>query len=158
MPVEIEIAHADARVALEFVVCLTGTLLFLAFGRFFLGLYTNDPMVVQYAYNRLWVTLPLYFVCGTAEVFAGGMRGMGHAVRPMMSNFFCICIFRILWVNTLCQVFHIPELLYASWPYSWIINVVSSGILYGITLRGERLREYAVEPPDEEIDMQKSAV
>ena len=134
--------------ALEFVVCMTGTTLFLALGPQILRLYTTDPKVVEYAYNRLWVTIPLYFVCGTAEVFAGGMRGMGHAVKPMMSNFFCICVFRILWVNTICRLYHIPELLYASWPYSWILNVVSSGVLYGITLAKERRVEYAVEPAD----------
>ena len=133
---------------LECMVCSFGAILFLAFGRFFLGLYTNDGMVVEYAYNRLWVTLPLYFVCGCAEVFAGGMRGMGHAVKPMMSNFFCICVFRVLWVNTVCQLFHIPELLYLSWPLSWLINIVSSGTLYGLTYYKERLREYPVEPPD----------
>jgi putative MATE family efflux protein len=135
-------------VLFEFLVCITGAVLFLSCGRFFLGLYTNDPMVVAYAYNRLWVTLPIYFVCGTAEVFAGGMRGMGHAVKPMMSNLFCICVFRVVWVNTICQAFHIPELLYLSWPYSWLINVVSSGVLYGITLLHERTKEYAIEPPD----------
>ncbi len=135
-------------VALEWVVCLAGTCLFLALGRFFLGLYTNDPMVVAFAYNRLWVTIPLYCICGTCEVFAGGMRGMGHAVKPMMSNFFCICVFRIIWVNTVCRPWHIPELLYLSWPYSWVINVVSSGILYGLTLHQERGKEFAVEPLD----------
>lgn len=138
-------------VGLEFIVCIFGATLFLSFGRFFLGLYTNDAMVVAYAYNRLWVTLPLYFVCGTAEVFAGGMRGMGHAVKPMMSNLFCICVFRVMWVNTICRVYHIPELLYLSWPLSWMMNIVSSGVLYGLTLAKERRREYAVEPPDEEI-------
>ena len=137
-------------VLLEFIVCIFGAVLFLAFGRFFLGLYTKDPMVVVYAYNRLWVTLPLYFVCGTAEVFAGGMRGMGRAVRPMLSNLFCICVFRVVWVNTVCLKFHIPELLYFSWPLSWLINIVSSGVLYGLTLSQERRREYPVEPPDEE--------
>ena len=136
-------------VALECIVCVFGATLFLAFGRFFLGLYTNDAMVVAYAYNRLWVTLPLYFVCGTAEVFAGGMRGMGHAVKPMMSNLFCICVFRVLWVNTVCRIFHIPELLYLSWPLSWLLNVVSSGVLYGLTLQRERRREHPIEPPDE---------
>ena len=136
-------------VGLECLVCGLGAVLFLGFGRFFLGLYTNDPMVVVYAYNRLWVTLPLYFVCGTAEVFAGGMRGMGHAVKPMMSNLFCICVFRVIWVNTICQIYHVPELLYLSWPLSWLINVVSSGVLYGYTLYRERTREYPVEPADE---------
>lgn len=135
-------------VGLEFLVCMAGTALFLGVGKFFLGLYTKDAMVVAYAYNRLWVTIPIYFVCGTAEVFAGCMRGMGHAARPMMSNFFCICIFRIIWVNTVCQAFRIPELLFLSWPYSWIINVVSSGILYGITYHGERRKEYPQEPED----------
>ena len=63
---------------------------------------------------------------------------------------FCICVFRILWVNTVCQTFHIPELLYLSWPISWLLNVVSSGILYGVTLAKERRVEYPVEPADEE--------
>ena len=135
-------------VGLEFLVCVFGAVLFLSLGRFFLGLYTNDAMVVAYAYNRLWVTLPLYFVCGSAEVFAGGMRGMGHAVKPMMSNLFCICVFRVLWVNTVCLAFHIPELLYLSWPLSWMLNIVSSGILYGVTLYKERSKEYPIEPAE----------
>ena len=112
------------------------------------GLFTNDSMVVQYAGERLIIILPLYFVCGTIEVFVGGMRGMGYSVTPMVANFFCICVFRIIWVLTVCRSYASPNLLYASWPISWVINVVVDGVLFGLIFAKERHRKYAIEPTD----------
>ena len=132
------------------IICISAawTALFYCKGATLAGLYTNDSMVVQYAGERLLIMLPLYFVCGTVEVFVGGMRGMGYSVTPMVANFFCICVFRIIWVYTVCRSYASPNLLYASWPISWLINIVVDGILFGLVYAKERHRQYAIEPPD----------
>ena len=57
------------------------------------------------------------------DVGCGILRGMGKAIQPMIVSLLGSCVFRILWVNTICVWF--PgriSLLYISYPISWIIT------------------------------------
>lgn len=129
-------------------ISLFWTVLLFTKGDVLAGLYTKDTVVIRYACERLRVMLPLYFVCGMVEVFVGGMRGMGYSITPMIANFFCICVFRIIWVSTVCKALHSLLLLYASWPISWVINIVVDGVLFFVIFAKEKKREYAIEPED----------
>ncbi len=94
----------------------------LLFGRTLAGIYSPDPVVVEYAYSRMKIILPLYFVCGAVEICVGGMRGMGYPVAPMAPALFSVCIYRIIWIYTVYQSVRTPAMLYYSYPISWVMN------------------------------------
>jgi len=127
----------EASIIIVIISALWTTIL-LTVGKYIAALYTTDPIVVKYACDRMMVILPLYFLCGVVEVFVGCMRGMGYSLTPMIANFFCICIFRIVWIYTAGVVYHYPNTLYATWPISWILNCIVDGIIMLIVFRREK--------------------
>lgn len=83
----------------------------------------NRDLIVQAGMNRLSVIAATYFLCGLMDVGCGILRGMGKAMQPMIVSLLGSCVFRIIWVFTVCPLF--PEnilALYISYPISWIVT------------------------------------
>ena len=101
------------------------------FGKPLATLYSpKDPLVVKYAIDRMTIILPIYFVCGVVEVIVGCLRGMNRPIVPMIPSFLCVCVFRIIWVYTICKKIHTTTILYLSYPISWILNIIIDIVLF----------------------------
>jgi len=88
------------------------------------GLYTSDPMVIEWAVQRLWITTVTSFICNLDNIFGACQRALGSSVLPMVISIVCICLFRILWINTIFQASPTMETLYYVYPASWIFSLV----------------------------------
>ena len=83
----------------------------------------NLDLIVQAGVNRLRVIAVCYFLCGLMEVGCGILRGMGKAIQPMIVSLLGSCLFRIVWVWTVCPLFPGQIMsLYISYPISWLIT------------------------------------
>lgn len=92
------------------------------FGRQLLGVYSSDTEVIAYGIERMkWICLP-YFLCGIMDAMVGMLRGLGYAVVPMCVSIVGACGFRILWILTVFSRFHSLEVLFSSYPISWILT------------------------------------
>lgn len=140
------------------VISLIWTLILLTAGQYIAKLYTPDPVVIQYACERMKIILPIYFVCGIVEVLVGCMRGMGYSFTPMVANFFCICVFRIVWIYTACKAVNTPQMLYLSWPISWILNIVVDGIIMAIIYKREKPKLMAASNEQSSSQTDKSEI
>ena len=83
----------------------------------------NQALIVDAGMVRLKVIALTYVLCGLMEVGCGILRGMGKAMQPMIVSLLGSCVFRIIWVFTVCPLF--PEniiALYISYPISWIVT------------------------------------
>ena len=104
---------------------LVGCCLFF-FGDKLLLLYAsgeNRDLIVQAGVTRLNVIAVCYFLCGLMEVGCGILRGMGKAVQPMIVSLLGSCLFRIVWVWTICPLFPGEIMsLYISYPISWLLT------------------------------------
>lgn len=140
------------------VISLIWTLILLTAGQYIAKLYTPDPVVIQYACERMKIILPIYFVCGIVEVLVGCMRGMGYSFTPMIANFFCICVFRIVWIYTACKAVNTPQMLYLSWPISWILNIVVDGIIMAIIYKHEKPKLMAASNEQSSSQTDKSEI
>lgn len=120
---------ADSCVVTVFISAVFGTAILLL-GRPLAGLYTRDPMVVEFALDRMSVILPIYFVCGIVENFVGCLRGMNYAIAPMIPSFLCVCVYRIVWVYTAFKGYPTTYILYLSYPISWILNLIMDAGLF----------------------------
>ncbi len=96
------------------------------FGKYLLLIYAgpdNRDAVVAAGVARLLIIASGYFLCGLMDVACGILRGMGKAVQPMVVALLGSCVFRIVWVKTVCPLYPTDiRVLYISYPISWIVT------------------------------------
>lgn len=116
--------------------CLTCFL----FGRQLLGIYVSSADatyedVIRYGLVRLHRFGSLYFLCGLMEVMCGMVRGLGKTWLPMFVTGVGACLSRIVWIYTIFQIHHTPEILYWSYPMSWILTLVLHSVCFFVIYR-----------------------
>lgn len=105
-------------------------------GRTLLGLYTDDPLVVDKGMIRLVIMVLFYWLCGFMELFAYETRGMGQSLLPMICSVFGACVLRVLWIYTVFAEFHTLEVLYLAYPVTWTITLAMQlGLYWGVKHR-----------------------
>ena len=95
-----------------------------------LSLYSSDAEVIAYGLRRLLVISTMYFLCGTMEVMAGGLRGLGYSIIPMVVSLLGACAFRIVWISTVFQEYRSLETIYISYPISWILTTTAHAVVF----------------------------
>ncbi len=95
-------------------------------GPFILRAYSKSSDVIKAAMLRLTIICSAYCLCGMMDVMANSIRGIGHSVLPMVVSLTGACGVRILWLATFFQIpkFHTPEVIFISYPISWIITLL----------------------------------
>ena len=121
----------------------TGALcaVFVAFGNFFIRIYTTDEAVIPIALERVRFVLTFQITNMALEVFSGCMRGLGHSLVPAVISIAGICGVRLIWVATVFRLHPDFNTLIAVYPLSWIITAVLITIAYFII----RKRAYSQE-------------
>ena len=97
------------------------------FGRPLLGIYIakDDPAyasVIASGMVRVTYMGLTYFVCGIMETCCGMVRGLGRSWIPMIVTIFGACVLRIVWIYTIFQTHHTLNVLYLSYPVSWVVT------------------------------------
>ncbi len=96
------------------------------FGKYLLLIYAgpeNQDAVIRAGVVRLAIIAGPYFLCGLMDVACGILRGMGKAIQPMIVALLGSCVFRIVWVQTVCPLYPTDiRMLYISYPISWILT------------------------------------
>ena len=117
------------RIAIWCLICVTITGLVLGlttvfFGPILLGIYSSKPNVIEAGMVCLAIVCGTYFLCGIMDVMAGVMRGYGYSVVPMIVSLVGACGLRLFWIFTFFKlpVFHTPDMLYMTYPVSWILT------------------------------------
>ena len=107
------------------------------FGRSLLGLYTNNPAVIDSGMIRVRFICTLYALCGMMDVVVGSLRGMGYAVMPMIVSLIGACGLRLIWIFTFfrMEAFHSLSSLYVTYPVSWLITFLTHVVCFIIVRR-----------------------
>ncbi len=95
-----------------------------------LQIYSTDPEVISYAMMRMRIINGTYFLCGIMDTMVGGLRGLGYSVVPMLVSLTGACLFRVVWIFSIFAVHRTLEVLYLSYPVSWIITLTAHIICY----------------------------
>lgn len=109
-----------------------------------IGIYNSDPEVIQFGVTRLHIIALTYFTCGCTDVHTGCLRGMGYSTSAMLISLLGVCGLRLLWIYTVFAQYRDWNVLFYSYPLSWIITLLASAIFYQIALR--RCRKKYAEP------------
>jgi len=88
-------------------------------GPLLLSLYTSDPEVIQTGLIRMLYVSCFYGVCGIMESSLGVLRGLGHAILPMIISLIGTCGLRVLWVFTVFAAVGTPQSLFLCYPLTW---------------------------------------
>ncbi len=111
------------------------------FGENILGIFLSDEnaankgAVIEYGMIRMAYMSLTYFLCGLMEVMSGMLRGLGASMTSMFVSLIGACGLRVGWIYTFFAWDRTPEMLYLSFPLSWIATTVGLYVCYVIILR-----------------------
>jgi putative MATE family efflux protein len=95
-----------------------------------LGIFTSDPLVLDFAVEKMWYTvLPHFMICGY-ELLASSMRGMGRSMVPAIIAVCGTVAFRLLWVFLVFPQFGTFASLLIVYFFSWILTNTVMTIAY----------------------------
>lgn len=98
-------------------------------GRQLLDLYI-DGEAINYGLLRMKYILILYAFCGIMDVTCGMLRGSGYALVPMIISLLGACAFRVFWIYTVFKADPRLEIIYISYPISWILTFIAQFIAF----------------------------
>ena len=100
-----------------------------------LGIYTDSSAAVAAGILRLfWVCCP-YFLCGIMDTLTGGLRGLGRSTVPMIVSLIGACVTRLVWIATYFQLHKTENVLFFSYPGSWLLTLSVHSICLIIVYR-----------------------
>ena len=109
---------------------------FLAADQFLLEIYLpDDPAAVEYGIQRMFMVNTVYFFMGFIDVMVASMRGMGSSFTPMVVVLCGACGLRIVWIYTIFAANRTLEMLYLSYPVSWIVTFLVELAFYFVVYR-----------------------
>lgn len=123
------------RVLIQCIILSTVTALVLGcaayiFGAEVMQIYTTSEDVIQCGIEILSYTTTTYFLCGIMDLFPGALRGMGHSGVPMILSVIGTVGTRIFWIYGIFPRFHFLDILFISYPVSWILTIIMQIICF----------------------------
>lgn len=109
-----------------------------------LGIYSPDPVVIEYGLQRLGVVSVTYFLCGVMDVITGSIRGLGYSILPTLVSLAGACLFRVIWIYTIFASYHTQFILYLSYPASWILTILAHLVCF-LVARKRTLKQAATQ-------------
>ena len=76
-----------------------------------------------------------YFLCGLMEVCTGVLRGLGKSVTSTVISLLGACLLRMVWLWTVFPKMQTLEIVFASYPITWIISNIVAFIVIQLSLR-----------------------
>lgn len=111
----------------------------LVFRQPLLSLYISSDLAFETAVIRMDIMLIPYFLLAFMEVGSGILRGLGRSVTSTIVSLIGTCVFRIIWIYTICPVFDELWIVYLSYPISWAITALTH-FIFSETTRQRYIR------------------
>ena len=108
------------------------------FGEEILGLYTPSPEVIACGMEVFLYTTSTYFICGIMDLIPGAMRGVGYSAVPMILSVIGTVGVRIFWIYCVFPAHHGLDILFISYPLSWLITVIMQAVCFFFVRRRVR--------------------
>lgn len=102
----------------------------LAGGRVFFGLFTDDPGVVSIGLGMMRVISPSYITYICIEILGGTTRGCGDAILPMLMTCVGICVLRVIWILAVVPLRPEVSTVAFSYPLTWSVTSVLFIVYY----------------------------
>lgn len=104
--------------------------IFIICRKFFIGFFTSDPIVAEFAYTRICIILSFEVLNMTIEILSGCLRGIGFSTTPAIICVAGICGVRIFYIYTIYPAIASYANLMWIYPISWVFTALSLVIAY----------------------------
>ena len=123
------------RVLFDCIILSVAVVLILGGGMYFFGpevlkIYTTNPRVISCGMEVLTYTTLTYFLCGIMDLLPGALRGMGYSSVPMILSIIGTVGTRIVWIFGIFPNHRSLDILFISYPVSWMITIVLQVICF----------------------------
>lgn len=102
------------------------------FGPRLLQIYTENSAVISCGVEILSFTTVTYFLCGIMDLIPGALRGMGRSAVPMILSIIGTVGTRIVWIFWIFPYHRSLDILFLSYPVSWILTILMQVICFFI--------------------------
>ena len=83
---------------------------------------TLEAIAYKTAITRMSIIFIPYAVISLMEVGCGIVRGLGKSISSTIISLLGACAFRVLWVLVIFNFFPSLEIIFISYPISWLIT------------------------------------
>lgn len=95
------------------------------FSRQLASIMSSDPVVIEYAREKMILISSLYFLQGINAILGESMKGMGKPMIPTVATLVFMCLIRFPWVWFVFPLNPNFTFLYLIWPIGWILSISS---------------------------------
>lgn len=124
------------------MIAVTAAGILLGFHKPLLALYVDAPLALETAMTRMNIMLIPYFLLAFMEVGSGILRGLGRSTTSTLISLIGTCVFRIIWIYTVCAAVDEIWIVYLSYPISWGMTALTH-FLFSETTRRKHLKAAA---------------
>lgn len=121
--------------AVTFCIALVGGAVLVIFHEPLLRLYVSSDLAMEIGLTRIYIMMIPYFTLAFMEVGSGLLRGLGRSGTSTAVSLLGSCVFRIVWIWTVCRVVSGIEIVYLSYPISWTLTALAHFTLAELTRR-----------------------
>jgi Na+-driven multidrug efflux pump len=111
-------------------------------------------MAFDTAMIRFYLILIPYFLFGIMDVCAGVLRGMGKAIVSTVISLVGICGFRVVWLLAVFPAMPTLEIIFVSYPISWVLSEIVMFTMIQILLRRMLKKQQAENAEAENQEVQ----
>lgn len=86
----------------------------------------------------IYIIIP-YFLCGMMEVSSGVLRGLGRSFTSMIISLLGSCVLRILWLSFVFPYYPTLEIIFISYPITWLITM-STALIMGLSVLKKKVK------------------
>lgn len=97
------------------------------FGSALLGIFTDDPLVIQAGIPKLMFNCWGYLIFSLSKVYGGALSGLRKSSLGLICDICCVILPRLIWVWCVVPFMHTPTILYAIYPITWILVSTATG-------------------------------
>lgn len=108
----------------SFIYTMSAGVFFLLFGEKLLGYFTDSPEAIAYGMLAIHRMCPFYFMLGIMNELAGLVRGTGRTLPPMIILMSVMCVFRIIWVETVIYLHQPIDKIFMVYPICWLLGTI----------------------------------
>lgn len=101
-----------------------------AFRAPFMAIFSADSDVIHYGAEMIRILAPCYVIFSVTEILSGAIRGSGVAVPIMVITLIGMFVIRISWIFVAMSMFKHIDIIYWSYPISWVFTFILTLVYY----------------------------
>ena len=96
----------------------------------FMQIFTTDKDVIYFGAKMIGTLAPFYVIFSITEVISGAIRGSGDAIPIMVITLIGMFVIRIGWIIVAMPIYNTIDIIYWSYPISWIFTWALTLVYY----------------------------